>query len=85
MEQRRILVGVTGGIAAYKAPELVRALRRAGHAVRCVMTPEATSFVTPLVLQTLTGAPVTTDILAPCREGEMHPSTRSARTHPLGG
>lgn len=71
MEQRRILVGVTGGIAAYKAPELVRALRRAGHAVRCVMTPEATSFVTPLVLQTLTGAPVTTDVLDPSQEGEI--------------
>jgi phosphopantothenoylcysteine decarboxylase/phosphopantothenate--cysteine ligase len=71
MEQRRILVGVTGGIAAYKAPELVRALRRAGHAVRCVMTPEAAAFVTPLVLQTLTGAPVKTDVLDASQEGEI--------------
>ena len=45
MEERRILVGISGGIAAYKAPELVRALRRAGHAVRCVMTPAARAFV----------------------------------------
>jgi len=71
MEQRRILVGVTGGIAAYKVPELVRALRRAGHAVRCVLTPEATSFVTPLVLQTLTGAPARTDLFDPAQEGEI--------------
>jgi len=71
MEQRRILVGVTGGIAAYKTPELVRALRRAGHAVRCVLTPEATEFVTPLVLQTLTGEPVRTRLFDPAQEGEI--------------
>jgi len=41
MDPRRILVAVTAGIAAYKVPELVRALKRAGHAVRCVMTAEA--------------------------------------------
>jgi len=55
---RRILVAVTGGIAAYKAPELVRALRRSGHSVRCVMTPEARQFVAPLVLETLCGSRV---------------------------
>jgi phosphopantothenoylcysteine decarboxylase/phosphopantothenate--cysteine ligase len=71
MEERRILVGVTGGIAAYKAPELVRALRRAGHAVRCVMTPAAAQFVAPLVLQTLSGEPVRTDLFDPTQEGEI--------------
>jgi phosphopantothenoylcysteine decarboxylase/phosphopantothenate--cysteine ligase len=71
MEQRRILVGVTGGIAAYKAPELVRALRRAGHAVRCVLTPAAREFVTPLVLQTLSGEAVRTDLFDPAEEGAI--------------
>jgi phosphopantothenoylcysteine decarboxylase/phosphopantothenate--cysteine ligase len=71
MPERRILVAVTGGIAAYKAPELVRALRRAGHAVRCAMTPEATRFVAPLVLQTLSGASVRTQLLDPAEEGEI--------------
>lgn len=71
MQQRRILVGVTGGIAAYKVPELVRALRRAGHAVRCVMTPAAGAFVTPLVLQTLTGEAVRSQLLDPGEEGQI--------------
>jgi phosphopantothenoylcysteine decarboxylase/phosphopantothenate--cysteine ligase len=71
MEQRRILIGVTGGIAAYKVPELVRVLRRAGHAVRCIATPEALHFVTPLVLQSLTGAPVRARLFDPSEEGEI--------------
>ena len=69
--ERRILVAVTGGIAAYKVPELVRALRRAGHAVRCIATPEGLRFVTPLVLQSLTGAPVRTQLFDPSEEGEI--------------
>ena len=52
------MLAVSGGIAAYKAPELVRELVRAGHSVRCVLTPNATRFVSPLVLETLTGRPV---------------------------
>jgi len=71
MPERRILVAVTGGIAAYKVPELVRALRRAGHAVRCVLTPEAAHFVSPLVLQTLTGERVRSELLDPAEEGEI--------------
>jgi len=71
MHERRILLGVSGGIAAYKVPELVRALRRAGHAVRCAMTREASEFVSPLVLQTLTGAPVRTDLFDPAEEGQI--------------
>jgi phosphopantothenoylcysteine decarboxylase/phosphopantothenate--cysteine ligase len=71
MEERRVLVGVTGGIAAYKVPELVRALRRCGHDVRCIATPEATHFVSPLVLQTLTGEPVRTDLFDAAEEGRI--------------
>lgn len=42
-----VIVGITGGIAAYKIPQLVRLLRRAGHEVRCVATEHALQFVTP--------------------------------------
>ncbi|MEZ4291634.1 MAG: flavoprotein, partial [Myxococcota bacterium] len=51
MDPRRILLAVSGGIAAYKTPELVRALRARGHDVRCMLTAAAERFVTPLVLQ----------------------------------
>lgn len=51
----RILLGVSGGVAAYKAAELVRRLRERGHQVRCAMTPSATSFLSPLTLEILTG------------------------------
>jgi phosphopantothenoylcysteine decarboxylase/phosphopantothenate--cysteine ligase len=71
MQQRRIVVGVAGGIAAYKVPELVRALRRSGHAVRCVMTPRAVHFVSPLTLQSLSGAAVRTELLDPAQEGQI--------------
>jgi len=71
MEPRRILIAVTGGIAAYKIPELVRVLRRAGHRVRCAMTREASHFVSPLVLQTLTGEPVRSELLDASEEGEI--------------
>jgi phosphopantothenoylcysteine decarboxylase/phosphopantothenate--cysteine ligase len=71
VKQRRIVVGATGGIAAYKVPELVRALIRAGHAVRCITTPRATAFVAPLVLQTLSGQRVRSELLDPAEEGEI--------------
>jgi len=58
---RRVAVAVGGGIAAYKACELVRALRRASADVRVVMTPAAQAFVTPLTLQSLSGHPVLTE------------------------
>lgn len=56
--QKTIVVGVTGGIAAYKTCELVRALVKHGHRVKVVMTEAATRFVTPLVFRTLTNEPV---------------------------
>jgi len=71
MESRRILLAVTGGIAAYKVPELVRALQADGHAVRCAMTASATRFVAPLALQTLTGETVRQDLFDPSEEGEI--------------
>lgn len=54
----RILLGVTAGIAAYKAPFLIRLLINHGAEVRCVMTPDARDFVSPLVLSTLSKNPV---------------------------
>jgi len=71
MEGRRVLLAVSGGIAAYKAPELVRALVRAGCEVRCAMTAAAREFVTPLVLQTLSGGPVASDLFEPTQEREI--------------
>lgn len=57
-----VIVGVTGGIAAYKAAELVSMLGKQGHAVRCIMTDAAQQFLTPLTLQTLSGNPVYTNL-----------------------
>jgi phosphopantothenoylcysteine decarboxylase/phosphopantothenate--cysteine ligase len=54
----RVLLGVTGGIAAYKAAEIVRRLRTQGHEVRCALTRGAAAFVTPLTLEVLSGQPV---------------------------
>ena len=71
MESRRIVVAVTGGIAAYKAPDLVRQLKKAGHEVRCALTRSASEFVSPLVLQTLTGEPVRQHLFDPAEEGEI--------------
>ena len=51
----RVLIGVCGGVAAYKSAELVRRLRERGHEVRCAMTPSANSFLAPLTLEVLTG------------------------------
>ena len=61
LEGKRILLGVTGGVAAYKAAELARELQRAGARVQVVMTDAATRFVTPATFQALTGEPVFTD------------------------
>ena len=60
-EKRKVLLGVIGSIAAYKAAELARILVSWGHDVRCVMTESAQEFITPLTLQAVTGHSVTTD------------------------
>ena len=57
---KRILLGITGGIAAYKAAELTRLLIKAGHEVQVVMTEAATHFVGPATFQALSGKPVLT-------------------------
>ena len=61
LKGRKILVGVTGGIAAYKAAALVRLLRKEDAEVRVVMTPAARNFITPLTLATLSQNPVLTE------------------------
>jgi phosphopantothenoylcysteine decarboxylase/phosphopantothenate--cysteine ligase len=71
MERRRVLLAVSGGIAAYKIPELVRALIRSECAVRCAMTASAREFVTPLVLQTLSGERVATELFDLSQESEI--------------
>ena len=71
MEPRRILLAISAGIAAYKTPELVRALRKAGHDVRCVLTPAAERFVSPLVLQTLSGRSVRSSLFDAGEENEI--------------
>src|SRR5436190_11470844 len=68
---RRIVLGVTGGIAAYKAAELCRLFVKAGATVRVVMTEAATQFIAPLTLQTLSGAAVARDLFDPVEEAEI--------------
>ncbi len=71
LTNKHILLGVTGGIAAYKSAELIRRLRDAGADVQVVMTPAAREFITPLTLQALSGNPVHTDLLDPAAEAAM--------------
>ena len=60
----KVIVGITGGIAAYKSPMLVRLLRKAGHEVKCVATEHALQFVTPLTLETVSGNKLYADLFA---------------------
>ena len=68
---KNILLGVTGGIAAYKSADLVRRLKDAGAQVQVAMTKAATEFVGPLTFQALSGNPVHTDLLNPDAEAAM--------------
>jgi phosphopantothenoylcysteine decarboxylase / phosphopantothenate---cysteine ligase len=68
---RQVVLGITGGIAAYKAAELCRLLVKAGATVRVVMTDAATQFITPLTMQTLSGAPVSRDLFDAGSEAEI--------------
>jgi len=68
---KRILLGVSGGIAAYRAAELARLLMRSGAEVRCVMTRGACEFITPLTLEALTGEQVHTELFDLTAEREM--------------
>ena len=68
---KAIVLGVTGGIAAYKAAEIVRLLVKDGATVRVVMTRNAQEFITPLALQTLSGNPVSTETFSLTQESEI--------------
>jgi len=71
LTNKRILLGVTGGIAAYKSAELVRRLREQGAEVRVVMTRGACEFITPLTMQALSGREVYTELLDHVAESGM--------------
>ncbi len=71
LQNKNILLGVSGGIAAYKAAELVRLLVKAEATVRVVMTKNAQEFITPLTLQSLSGNPVSTDTFNLTQESEI--------------
>jgi len=71
LTNKQIILGITGGIAAYKSAELTRLLKGAGADVRVVMTPAATEFITPLTLQALSGHPVHLHLLDPEAEAGM--------------
>ena len=71
LANKRVLLGVSGGIAAYKSAEVVRRLQDLGATVRVVMTAAATDFITPLTLQALSGNPVHTKLLDTKAEAAM--------------
>lgn len=71
LKNKKILLGITGGIAAYKTIELIRYLKKANAEVRVVLTPAAEAFVTPLTLQAISGNAVSTALLDPQAELAM--------------
>ena len=71
LSNKRVLLGVTGGIAAYKSAELIRRLQDAGAEVRVILTAGGAQFITPLTLQALSGKPVHQDLLDPEAEAAM--------------
>ncbi len=71
LKNKSIVLGIGGGIAAYKCCELARLLTRAGADVRCVLTAAGSQFVTPLTLQTLTANPVHTDMWSLIQESQI--------------
>lgn len=79
MLNRNVLLGVTGGIAAYKCAQLVRLLVKAGCEVQVVMTPGAHDFITPLTLATLSKRPVLTDLFVRDGSGAWNDHVHLAR------
>jgi phosphopantothenoylcysteine decarboxylase/phosphopantothenate--cysteine ligase len=71
LQGKEIVLGVSGGIAAYKACEIIREIRKEGGSVRVVMTASAAQFITPLTLQTLSGNPVVTELFNLISESEI--------------
>jgi len=82
MLKKKILLGVTGSIAAYKAAELIRLLRKNNFFVQVVLTKSAKQFVTPLTLQALSGNPVLENMWEPT-EGNGMEHINLARTADL--
>lgn len=70
-KQKTVLLGVTGGIAAYKMAYVASGLKQRGYAVSVVMTKHATEFITPLTFEALTGGPVYTDMFDPATSGQI--------------
>ena len=71
LQGKRIILGISGGVAAYKSAELTRLLIKAGAEVRVCMTPAACEFIQPLTFQALSGHPVHTTLLDPGAEAGM--------------
>lgn len=71
LQEKKIIVGVTGGIAAYKAASLVRALRKCGATVKVIMTQHATDLITPLTMSTLSANKVYLDEFTDSENGEV--------------
>ena len=74
----KVLLGVSGGIAAYKSPDLVRRLRERGAEVQVVMTAGAQRFVTPTTFQAVSGREVRADVWDPAAEAAMGHNFRKA-------
>ncbi|MCK4273219.1 hypothetical protein KAX22_11225 [bacterium] len=83
LQGKTVLVGVTGGIAAYKSAMLVSRLKDAGAQVLVVMTRNATQFITPLTLQTLSGQPVCVEMFPPTTEAVAEHVALSERANAL--
>jgi len=71
LKGKSILLGISGGIAAYKVPELVRKLRKAEAEVQVIMTKNAQEFISPLTFQTVSNNPVITEMFAPVMTSEV--------------
>jgi phosphopantothenoylcysteine decarboxylase/phosphopantothenate--cysteine ligase len=71
LREKHILLGVTGGIAAYKSAELIRLFIKAGSHVKVIMTKHANEFITPMTLQTLSGNPVYQELFSLIRDHDI--------------
>jgi phosphopantothenoylcysteine decarboxylase/phosphopantothenate--cysteine ligase len=71
LTNKKVLLGIGGGIAAYKSADLIRRLKERGADVRVIMTQSAMAFITPLTIQALSGNPVASDLLDPAAEAAM--------------
>ena len=71
MKGKTVVLGVSGSIAAYKSADIVSGLKKAGYTVLCVMTQNASQFITPLTLETLSGQPVSMDMFSRSRPHEV--------------